>query len=101
MPKVQITVEATGLIDIEMTEEQIAELEARADDLPIDLDDVRGVVMDEVLNGLDFELSDFHVVRPRRTQEGAKTEEDLCPCECHPNSEGTIASCVHCVPPGI
>lgn len=60
--RVQLMVEASGLVDVEMTEAQIAELEARGEDFPINLDDVPGVNMDDVLNQLDFEVDDFHVV---------------------------------------
>lgn len=75
MPRVQLTVEATGLVDVEMTDAQIAELEARGDDFPISLDDVP-VSMDEVLNQLDFEVSDFHVVRPKKAREPDSSEND-------------------------
>lgn len=75
MPRVQLTVTATGLVDVEMTEAQIAELEARGDDFPISLDDVPSVSMDEVLNHLDFEVDDFHVVRPKKARE-ERSEND-------------------------
>lgn len=63
--RVQLMVEASGLVDVEMTEAQIAELEARGDDFPINLDDVPGINMDDVLNQIDFEVDDFHVVKPK------------------------------------
>lgn len=79
MPKVQITVEATGLVDVEMTDDEVAALEARAEDFPISIDELSGINMDDVLNQLDFEVNDFHVVRPkkaRNTPDPAETAED-------------------------
>lgn len=64
MPKVQIIVEARGIVDIELTQEQIDGL-PDAEEFPISLDALP-VDMDDVLNQLDFEVEDVHIVQPRK-----------------------------------
>ena len=68
MPKVQIMVEARGIVDIELTQEQLDALPDE-DEFPISLDLIP-VDMDEVLNQLDFEVEDVHVIQPKKKAGG-------------------------------